>query len=288
MRADLTASFGRRLQVLAAASRARGGALPPAFPGFDTFCIVISACRGRAARGGTRAETESIGRTRTWRVEERRRGRRAGPPPGAAVAGAEASGPTGRPRSEEAHKAILDATLALLAEVGFSGLTVEGVAQRAGVGKATIYRRWPSKLPLVVEAYGQLPGMEDVDTGDLAEDLKQMLQSYLQAFNTTALSAVLPSLAGERAHNAELSKVFDPVSKERRVPLIRALGRAVARGEIAPDVDLELAADLVVGPIAVCLFFKGGRLHPKMVAPMVDLALEGIRGRSPRARCDGA
>ncbi len=184
--------------------------------------------------------------------------------------------PTGRPRSEEAHKAILDATLELLAEVGFSALTVEGVASRAGVGKATIYRRWPSKLPLVVEAFGQLPGMEDADTGSLAEDLKRMLRGYLQAFNTTALSAVLPSLAGERAHNTELSKVFDPVSKERRVPLMRALERAVARGEIAADVDLELAADLVVGPIAVCLFFKGGRLNPKMVGPMVDLALAGL------------
>jgi AcrR family transcriptional regulator len=194
--------------------------------------------------------------------------------------------PTGRPRSEEAHQAILDATLELLAEVGFSALTVEGVAVRAGVGKATIYRRWPSKLPLVVEAYGQLPGMEDVDTGRVAEDLKQMLRTYLQAFHATPLSVVLPSLAGERAHNAELSKLFDPISKERRVPLLRALERGVARGEIPADVDLELAADLIVGPIAVGLFFKGGRLSPKMVGPMVDLALRGIAGElsPPRAR----
>lgn len=198
------------------------------------------------------------------------------PAPSASIDSGTASAPTGRPRSEEAHKAILDATLELLAEVGFSGLTVEGVAQRAGVGKATIYRRWPSKLPLVVEAYGQLPGIEDVDTGELAEDLKRMLRSYLQAFNTTALAAVLPSLAGERAHNAELSKMFDPVSVERRVPLMRALERGVARGEIPRGLDLDLAADLIVGPIAVGLFFKGGRLHPKMVGPMVDLALAGL------------
>lgn len=183
---------------------------------------------------------------------------------------------TGRPRSEEAHRAILDATLELLAEVGFSALTVEGVASRAGVGKATIYRRWPSKLPLVVEAFGGLPGMEDFDTGTLAEDLKKMLRSYLQAFNTSALSAVLPSLAGERAHNPELSKLFEPVSLARRGPLMRAFERAVDRGEIPTHVDLELAGDLVVGPIAVCLFFKGGRLSTRMVGPMVDLALAGI------------
>lgn len=183
----------------------------------------------------------------------------------------------GRPRSEEAHQAILNATLELLVEVGFSALTVEGVASRAGVGKATIYRRWPSKLPLVVEAFGQLPGFEDADTGDLAGDLKKMLRGYLDAFNSTPLSAVLPSLAGERTHNPELSQLFGPVSKDRRRPLVKAFERAVARGEVAADLDLDLAADLVVGPIAVALFFKGGRLNQKMVGPMVDLALAGIR-----------
>jgi AcrR family transcriptional regulator len=182
----------------------------------------------------------------------------------------------GRPRSEEAHQAILDATLELLVEVGFSGLTVEGVASRAGVGKATIYRRWASKIPLIVEAFGQLPGFQDCDTGSLAEDLKQMLKRYLEVFNTTALSAVLPSLAGERFHNPELSVLFEPVSKNRRQPLLAAFDRARERGEIPSDIDIELAADLVVGPIAVALFFKGGRLKPEMVTPMVDLALAGL------------
>jgi AcrR family transcriptional regulator len=188
----------------------------------------------------------------------------------------------GRPRSEEAHQAILDATLELLVEVGFSALTVEGVASRAGVGKATIYRRWPSKLPLVVEAFGQLPGFEEVDSGSVADDLKQMLRGYFQAFNSTPLATVLPSLAGERTHNPELSELFDPVSKQRRQPLLRALQRGVARGELPAELDLEQAADLVVGPIAVSLFFRGGRLQPKMVGPMVDLALRGL-ARSPRS-----
>jgi AcrR family transcriptional regulator len=183
----------------------------------------------------------------------------------------------GRPRSEEAHQAILDATLELLVEVGFSALTVEGVASRAGVGKATIYRRWPSKLPLVVEAFGRLPAFEEVDTGSVAEDLKQILKGYIQAFNSTPLATVLPSLAGERAHNPELSELFDPVSRQRRLPLHRALERGVARGELAADLDLDLASDVVVGPIAVTLFFRGGRLQPRVVGPMVDLALRGLR-----------
>jgi AcrR family transcriptional regulator len=183
----------------------------------------------------------------------------------------------GRPRSEEAHQAILDATLELLAEVGFSALTVEGVASRAGVGKATIYRRWASKLPLVVEAFGGLPALEDSDTGSVERDLKTMLRSYLELFHKTPLGTVLPSLAGERAHNGELSKIFEPVMKGRRQPLVRALARGVARGELAKDLDLELAADLVAGPIAVRLFFTGRPLHPDMVDPIVDLALAGLR-----------
>jgi AcrR family transcriptional regulator len=137
-----------------------------------------------------------------------------------------AAGSTGRPRSEEAHQAILDATLELLVEVGFSALTVEGVAQRAGVGKATIYRRWASKLPLVVEAFSQLPGFEEVDTGSLDVDLKETLKSYLDVFHSTSLGAVFPSLAGERAHNPELSKLLEPVTKGRREPFVRIFERA--------------------------------------------------------------
>ena len=185
----------------------------------------------------------------------------------------------GRPRSEEAHQAILEATLELLAEVGYSAFTVEGVAQRAGVGKATIYRRWPSKLPLVVEAFRRLPGLEEVDTGNLVDDLNKMLRSYLQRFEATPLAAVLPSLVGERAHNPELSQLFDPVVRERRRPLVRVLARAVERGALPEDLDPDLAADLIVGPFAVRLFFTGGRLSPRMVGPMVGLALRGVARR---------
>jgi AcrR family transcriptional regulator len=196
----------------------------------------------------------------------------------------EARSSAGRPRSEEAHQAILDATLELLAEVGFSALTVEGVATRAGVGKATIYRRWPSKLPLVVEAFGGLPAFDYVDTGSVATDLKRMLRSYLALFYSTPLGTVLPSLAGERAHNPELSELFEPVMRGRRQPLTRALERGIERGELPADLDVELAADVVVGPIAVRLFFAGSRLTPDMVEPMVELALKGLL---PRSGTDG-
>jgi AcrR family transcriptional regulator len=193
----------------------------------------------------------------------------------------------GRPRSEEAHRAILEATLALLVEVGYSSLTVEGVAQRAGVGKATIYRRWPSKLPLVIEAFRQLPGFEEADTGDLATDLEQMLKSYLRTYHTSPLGAVVPSLAGELPHNPELMELFAPVVKARRQPLIHAFQRAIARGEIPADTDLDLAADLIFGPITVRTFFTRARLGPRSVRPIVEMALEGVR-RARKRESDGA
>jgi AcrR family transcriptional regulator len=190
--------------------------------------------------------------------------------------GNEQQAAAGRPRSEEAHQAILDATLELLVEVGFSSLTVEGVASRASVGKATIYRRWPSKLPLVVEAFGQLPGFEEVDSGRVSDDLKEMLRRYILTFHNTPLASVLPSLAGERAHNPELSELINPVSRQRRRPLLAALERGVERRELPADVDLDLLADIVVGPIAVSLFFRGGMPSARTIGPAVDLALRGL------------
>jgi len=102
-----------------------------------------------------------------------------------------------------------------------------------------------------------------------------MLRNYLRLLTSTPLRGVIPSIAGERAHNPELSELFDPIVRDRRRPLIRVLRRAAERGEIPDDVDLELAADLVVGPITTRLFF-GIRISPRMVKPMVEMALHGI------------
>ena len=196
----------------------------------------------------------------------------------AASGSALAAPSAGRPRSEEAHQAILNATLELLVEVGFSSLTVEGVAQRAGVGTATIYRRWSSKLPLIIEAYGLLPQLEDVDTGNIVSDLEEMLRNYLELLTSTPLRGVIPSIAGERAHNDELSELFDPIVRGRRRPLLAVLERGVARGELPADLDLDLAADLLVGPITTRLFF-GSKISTKMGGPMVKLSLWWLTGK---------
>jgi AcrR family transcriptional regulator len=184
----------------------------------------------------------------------------------------------GRPRSDRVHEAILDATLELLRETGFSGLAIESVASRAGVGKATIYRRWTSKVPLVIEAMQRIPEIPTPDTGSIADDLTEVLRSSIDVLRTTPLAHVLPSLVGERNRDAELSEALDGFVAERRRPLLRMLERAVERGELPPDADLELGVDLILGPFVVRLFFTAGPVDPALVQPIVDAVIRGLGG----------
>lgn len=188
----------------------------------------------------------------------------------------------GRPRSAHAHRAILDATLRLLAEVGYEKLAVGEVAAVADVGKATIYRRWPSKAPLVIEAFSQLPALVTPDTGNLLEDLTALLRSFARILETTPLPRVLPILAAECMHDPELSKLFMPMSNARRQPLLDVLRRAIARHELPRDLDIEAAADLIVGPIMTRVCFSGVAVRPRDIRPFVEAALYGIHGLRKR------
>lgn len=189
----------------------------------------------------------------------------------------------GRPRSERAHKAILDATLRLLAEVGYERLTVGEVAAVAGVGKATIYRRWASKAPLVIESFSRLPLLLPPDAGSVVDDLTALLRSFANILETTPLARVLPILAAECIHDPELSKLLVPAIRARREPLIEVLRRAVSRQELPPDLDLEAAADVVVGPLMTRLCFTNDPVKPRDVRPFVEAALFGIHRLRARA-----
>lgn len=196
------------------------------------------------------------------------------------AAASQSPGP-GRPRSEQAHRAILDATLELITQVGYDRLTVASVAARAAVGKATIYRRWPSKLQLVIAAFSELPTLSESDTGNVVDDLTSVLRSFVEIITSSPLAVVLPILAGECARDPELSRTLAPLFDERRQPLVRVLERAVSRRELPPDLDIEAAADVIMGPIVTRLVFTRTELTPAQVEPFIDAALFGIS----RLRC---
>jgi AcrR family transcriptional regulator len=182
----------------------------------------------------------------------------------------------GRPRSAASEKAILDATLELLMEEGYGGLTTDKVALRAGASKSTMYRRWPSKQHLVIAAFDSTPELQIPDTGSLESDLYAVVKEYIHILNNTPLSGVLPALLGERAHNADLAKVLDPLIKRRAIPLRTVLNRAIDRGELPAKTNADLAAEIIMGPIQMRSDL-GIKVNTRMIKPILAVVLKGFK-----------
>jgi AcrR family transcriptional regulator len=151
----------------------------------------------------------------------------------------------GRPRSSRVDQAILAATLQLLGEVGYAQLTMEQVAARAGVGKASLYLRWPSKDALIEHAIRQRgPIVAEVpDTGSLAQDMRQFLRALVRRRDPA--STALPAIASEAVRNPQLREVFRRAMTAAVPAAVRTIvQRAIDRGELPPTSDVELLAAL--------------------------------------------
>lgn len=170
----------------------------------------------------------------------------------------------GRPRSARADAAILEAALSELVERGFAGMSVEQVADRAGVSKATIYRRYPTKTDLVIaamEASGRATTAAP-DTGSLRGDIEALAQIVLAAGRGDPRRILaMPRLVAEAACTDP--DLFEAVQRSligpRRAAVRGALERAVERGELPRTLDLEVATDLYLGPVIFYLLRTGGR-----------------------------
>ncbi len=159
---------------------------------------------------------------------------------------------TGRPRDPEVDSAILAATLELLASGGYEALTIEAVAGCAGVGKASVYRRFPGKEQLVVEAVASLiEPPERVDGATVRDELVTLLEAIRRKSDSSLAGRIFPRLLGAAADNPELmARYREQVLDPRRRRFLDVLARGVAEGVVRPDVDLQYAADLIVGPMA--------------------------------------
>jgi AcrR family transcriptional regulator len=198
-------------------------------------------------------------------------------------AGSAVRGP-GRPRSTEADSAIIAATLQLLVSDGYRALTMEKVRERAGVGKATIYRRYAAKEDLVRAAVVHLNQGVEVpeDTGALRSDFMTVARAIVASAEVTGALTFMPRMLAEVAHDPELRRIFyDALVQPRRDTLETILRRAVHRGEIRDDVDLELAIDLIAGPMIYRILITGGDLGQLAERPLnvLDAVLDGLRPR---------
>ena len=190
----------------------------------------------------------------------------------------------GRPRDARCDHAILQATLDLLTEGGASGLSIDGVAARAGVGKATIYRRWLSKEALLLEALGtDTSVMPSPDTGSLRGDLEQYFEAMLDKLHQNQRSDVLPHLIEAAFFDAEVKQSLDQYLSNRQKPLRVILQRAQLRGEIAATTDLKVLSDTLVGPIIYRRLLTQGRLDRAFVRKLLDIVLQPLQPHQPQS-----
>ncbi len=179
--------------------------------------------------------------------------------------------PRGRPRDESCDRAIETATRELLVEHGFAGLSIEGIAARAGVAKTTIYRRWDSKAALVIDAFVRTgrDHLVSPDTGSVRTDLIEMLRAFLDMVQQRG--DLVQALIAEQRRHPELAEAFrTAVLQQRQAAVREVLDRGVARGEIAPDADLGLLTDVGAALIWYRLSISDAALDDDLPERIVD------------------
>lgn len=163
----------------------------------------------------------------------------------------------GRPRSAEVDHAILKATLTALAEDGFGGMSIEGVAARAGVGKTTIYRRWRSKGELVTAALQQMDADVHVpDTGSTRQDLALLLTDFKRVTLGTLAGTMMSRVMSAAVTNPELMEIlWRNMVNRRRTAIETILRRGQERGEIRVDLNIQMATDIAAGGAILRILF---------------------------------
>lgn len=193
---------------------------------------------------------------------------------------AEARG-RGRPRSEKAQKAILAAAIDLLLEHGLHAMSMDAVAERAGVSKATIYRWWPSKELLALDALAtewQVTAPDaSRDTGSLRGDLLARLRPWLRQLRDKPYGRVVAGLVATAQGDAEFAGLYlERFVRPRRDAMRPVLLRAIDRGEIPANIDLEVALDLIYGPIYHRMLHSHAPLDERFARNLVDTIIAGI------------
>jgi AcrR family transcriptional regulator len=184
----------------------------------------------------------------------------------------------GRPRSEQAEQAILDATMELMAAHGFRALTIEAVAARAGVAKTTVYRRWGGKDELVLDVLSRLKGPVASPAGQgVRDDLVLLLDRVRQQWISGPHGRLMQQLSAEGLEQPDLYRQFrERLIAPRHAVLLSVLQAGVDQGLIRVDLELRWVLDLLVAPIVAAAFTHQGPLTRRQVEFNVDTVLAGL------------
>src|ERR687897_3366067 len=185
----------------------------------------------------------------------------------------------GRPRSERAHRAILQAANELLESEGFAALTVEAIAERAGVSKATIYRWWPNKAAVVMDSFLSMVSSEVPfpHTGHAGEDLRLHMRMLAEAFGGT-MGRTVAVLIAEGQADPELAEALrSRWLSVRRTEAKEILELGIERGELRDDLDPEVAVDVLYGPIYYRMLVGHAPLDEDFANTLADHVFAGLR-----------
>lgn len=185
----------------------------------------------------------------------------------------------GRPRNVATEQAILAASYDLLLETGFGAVTVEKIAERAKVSKATIYKWWPNKAAVVMDGFlsAAMSRLPVPDTGSVVKDIVIQVTN-LARFLTSREGKVINELIAEGQFDAKLAeeyrlRYFNP----RRLDSRRILERGVQRGELKTDIDIEICMDLIYGPVFYRLLITGEVIDEAFIETLIRYVFAGIR-----------
>ncbi|MGW0436877.1 TetR/AcrR family transcriptional regulator [Micromonospora sp. NPDC003197] len=189
--------------------------------------------------------------------------------------------PPGRPRSSRADEAIVEAVLDLLAEGGtVDTLSIEAIAARAGVGKATIYRRWPNKVALLRDALATLKGPPPVPAGHSIRDDLVTLLGPVGSHEDPRATQIMPCLVPEIRRSPEQYRLYQEVLEPRRQLMRDVLRRGMDSGELRADLDIELTMSLLTGPVLLQRLLHWHRIDEHdLPERVVDAILAGIATR---------
>ncbi len=182
-------------------------------------------------------------------------------------------------RNEHSRRAILEASLALVGELGYDNVSIEAIAKRAGCGKQTIYRWWPSKGAVVLEAATQSlnPVVVFPDTGDIVADMREQLIGILDLITTTSFGAAYRGvIAAGQSDPSLIRAVFDQVIDPNIKGFSARADLAKQRGEIRPDADAPTLRDVLYGVIEYRMF-HAMPLEPQYIDALLKLAFDGVR-----------
>jgi AcrR family transcriptional regulator len=196
---------------------------------------------------------------------------------------------TGRPRSEECHNAILQTAIDLVLEFGFRAVSIESIAAKSGVAKTTIYRRWPNKAAIVMDAFMLRfgSGTQFPPAKKVTESIRLQMRTMAKAFRSRD-GALVKALLAEAQFDAELATAFrERWTLPRRRMALAVFQKAISQGELRSDIDLEATIDLLYAPMYYRLQMGTGSLSDAYIDEIFDQAMEGLLQRKDRIQKDG-